>query len=179
MTSLGQRFHRWRFAVLGGWLVTLVGLAVLAIGMGTAFTDSTNLPDSDSATAYRLLAESGAAGTAASADVKQGAIAWHTVAVDDPAVRAEFSAMLREIDTMPGVTSVSPYEQAGAAQVDKTAHTAYASITLGKDADAAAPPPRRRRRCAAAASTSRSAATGSRARSGRRTAPRRSGSWPP
>ena len=141
MASLGQRFHRWRFAVLGGWIVTLVGLAVLAVGMGTAFTDSTNLPDSNSATAYRLLAESGAAGAATSADVKQGAIAWHTagVAVDDPGVRAKFSAMLREIDTMPGVTSVvSPYQQAGATQVNKAASTAYASLALGSDADVAA-----------------------------------------
>jgi len=59
LTNLAHWCTRWRLAVAGGWLVALVALAALALGGGTAFTDTTNLPESESATAYALLAQSG------------------------------------------------------------------------------------------------------------------------
>ncbi|RSM70729.1 MMPL family transporter [Actinoplanes sp. ATCC 53533] len=134
MRALAQKCFRWRFAVLGGWIATLVALIMLVIGIGTAFTDDAELPDSESATAYSLLAESGAQGTG----TEQGTIAWHTdgVAIGDAAVRRQVTAMLGQVATMPGVRAVvSPYDQAGARQLDAASDTAYATVVLAEDAD--------------------------------------------
>ena len=134
MRALAQKCFRWRFAVLGGWIATLVALIMLVIGIGTAFTDSAELPDSESATAYSLLAESGAQGTG----TEQGTIAWHTdgVAIGDAAVRRQVTAMLGQVATMPGVRAVvSPYDKAGARQLDAASDTAYATVVLTEDAD--------------------------------------------
>jgi len=132
--ALAQKCFRWRFAVLGGWIATLVALIMGVIGIGTAFTDSAELPDSESATAYSLLAESGAQG----AGTEQGTIAWHTdgVAIGDAAVRRQVTAMLGRVATMPGVQAVvSPYDKAGARQLEAASDTAYATVVLAEDAD--------------------------------------------
>ena len=134
MRALAQKCFRWRFAVLGGWIATLVALIMGVIGIGTAFTDSAELPDSESATAYSLLAESGAQG----AGTEQGTIAWHTdgVAIGDAAVRRQVTAMLGRVATMPGVQAVvSPYDKAGARQLEAASDTAYATVVLAEDAD--------------------------------------------
>jgi RND superfamily putative drug exporter len=134
VTSLADKCYRWRFAVLGGWLVALIGLAVLTLGAGSAFTDSAELPDSESGTAYRLLA--GVNPTAG--DTESGNIAWHTdgVAINAPSVRKDFTAMLEQVSTLPGVQSVtSPYSKAGAELLDDGTNTAYAAVVMAKDAD--------------------------------------------
>ncbi|GAA2519745.1 MMPL family transporter [Winogradskya humida] len=132
MTSLARWCSRWRFAVLGGWIVALVALAVVTLSAGTAFTDSTNLPDSEPAKAYSLLAQG------SSADTEQGTIAWRTTGagIDDDAVQRRITAMLDEVAALPGVESVvSPYGKAGAAQISAGSDTAYAIVVLDRDAD--------------------------------------------
>ena len=138
VTSLAHKCFRWRFAVLGGWLVALVGLAVLTLGVGTAFTDSAELPDSESGTAYSLLAEAGASGSSSTGATQSGTIVWHTdtAAIDDAGVRTDFAAMLKQVSALPGVASVlSPYTKAGAGQLNESTNTAYASVVVGEDAD--------------------------------------------
>ncbi|HEY3438955.1 MAG TPA: hypothetical protein VGK35_14815, partial [Actinotalea sp.] len=101
MSALARWCHRRRRVVLGSWIAVLVGLAVAVLATGTDFRTATQLPDSESSTAYRLLAEAGA-GTEG---VSQGAIVWRTdgEAIDAPSVRAEVSAMLDEVAALPGV----------------------------------------------------------------------------
>ncbi|WP_086664551.1 MMPL family transporter [Lentzea kentuckyensis] len=134
MNSLARWCHRWRGAVLGGWLVGLVGLAVLALGLGAAFTDSADMPDSESATAAALQAEAGGKTGVA---LTRGTIVWHTgQAVGSGPVRDEFTAALTGIAKIPGVKQVvSPYEHAD--QLNEQANTAYAQVTLEKGADPA------------------------------------------
>jgi len=137
VTSLAHWCTRRRFVVLGGWIVALLALAALTVSAGAAFTDSTELPNSESATAYSLLAEAGTQPASAGSTVT-GNIAWHTdgVAVNDPAVRAEFTAMLAKVALLPGVQAVvSPYEQAGARQLNVSANTAFASVVLAEGTD--------------------------------------------
>jgi RND superfamily putative drug exporter len=132
--ALAQKCFRWRFAVLGGWIATLVALIMLVIGLGSGFTDAAELPDSESSTAYSLLAESGGQTTG----TEQGIIAWHTdgVAIGDAAVRRQLTTMLDRVATMPGVRAVvSPYDPAGARQLDAASDTAYATVVLTEDAD--------------------------------------------
>jgi len=125
---------RHRFIVLAGWLLALATLGGLVLARGTGFTDDTTLPDSESATAYALLAQ--AEGDAA--DVQTGRIVWHPESgpVTAADVRAEITDLLTRVGEMPGVVSgVSPYTKAGAAQLNADARTAFATVTLTADAD--------------------------------------------
>ena len=109
------------------WVAGLVLLALLVFGVGAAFTDSADLPDSESATATRLLGNGPA--------VVRGTIAWHTGDVGSGPVRERVGAALHDISAMPGVKRVvSPYDPAGAAQLNPRAGTAYATVTLDKGA---------------------------------------------
>ncbi|WP_435106242.1 MMPL family transporter [Nocardiopsis synnemataformans] len=137
MNTLARWCYRRRGVVLVGWVVGLLGLAGLVLGFGTAFTDAAELPDSESATAYRLLEEASGQ-TGASEDVVRGTIVWHTEGADVGAapVREEVTAALEGITAMPGVEQVvSPYAQEGAGQLNTEADTAYASVVLDADAD--------------------------------------------
>ncbi|XVV10054.1 MMPL family transporter [Actinoplanes sp. CA-131856] len=135
MTSLARGCFRWRFAVVGGWIAALLVLAALALSLGTAFSDDAGMPDSESGTAYSLLAE---ANGAAAAGTTSGTIVWHAEsgAVDSAAVRGQVGGVLDRIAGLPGVTGVvSPYSSAGKAQINTEAQTAYATVTLTEDAD--------------------------------------------
>ncbi|MEQ0558246.1 MMPL family transporter [Amycolatopsis sp. NEAU-NG30] len=134
MSSLARWCFRRRGVVLAGWVGGLVALALLVIGAGTAFTDSADLPDSESATAYHLLGE---AGGPAAGNVVRGTIVWHSTGgpVDSGPVRERAVAALGDIAAMPGVKQVvSPYTAAGAAQLNPGAGTAYATVVLDKGA---------------------------------------------
>jgi len=136
MSALARWCARRRFAVLALWLVALVGLGGAVGGLGTAFTDSTNLPSSESGTAYQLLDQVGAN---ADDDTTAGNVVWQTDGVDvtDPTVVAQVQDVLAQIAAVPGVESVvSPYDAAGAAQVSAGGDIAYASLTLTDDVDA-------------------------------------------
>ncbi|HEY0186663.1 MAG TPA: MMPL family transporter [Cellulomonas sp.] len=135
MSSLARFCYRRRRGVLAAWVVALVALAAVAFSMGTAFRTATDLPDSESSRAYALMAEAGIGTDGTST----GTVVWRTegTAIDDPAVEEEVAAMLAEIADLPGIEAVtSPYTEAGAAQVNADAQTAYASLTTTDDADA-------------------------------------------
>lgn len=137
MTRLARFSYKWRKAVLAGWVAVLLGLAGVVFGLGTHFTDTVGLPNSESATAYALLDQLHPGAT----DTESGKIAWHTdgASVTDPDVTSDVSDMLTEVGTLPGVASVvSPYSKAGAAQLNADANTAFATVTITDDADAAA-----------------------------------------
>lgn len=130
VNSLAHACFRWRRAVIGAWLLVLVALSVLTVSVGPAFTDDVELPGSESATAHSLLPST-------DATTMQGRIVWHTdgVAIDDSTVRERVAAVLTEIKGLPGVESVvSPYEKAGATQLDQDSSTAYATVVLAEDA---------------------------------------------
>ena len=134
MSTLAHWCYRHRKAVLAGWVFLLVGLAAAVLSMGTAFTSTTNLPDSESSTAYSLLAKASTASTSTTT----GTIAWHTeeVAVDDASVKEQIEALLAEVAAAPGVSAViSPYTSAGVTQINPEANTAYARVILASDAE--------------------------------------------
>ncbi|MET0425486.1 MAG: MMPL family transporter [Actinoplanes sp.] len=116
MKALARWCHRWKFAVLGGWIVALVGLAVLVLGTGTAFTDAATLPNSESATAYSLIGPS--------SPTEQGTIVWRTDDAD-----TDMTPLLDQVAALPGVTGVVP------GPVDAATHTSYATVTLADGAD--------------------------------------------
>jgi RND superfamily putative drug exporter len=125
---------------VGTWLIGLVTLAGLMASLGADFSDATELPNSESATAYRLM-DQGRSGAPAAEDLQSGTIVWHTengLRIRDARVRADVSAALTRIGDLPGVESViSPYESAGRSQLNTAANTAFATVTIGKDTDPA------------------------------------------
>ena len=138
MSALARWCARRRFVVLALWLVALLGLGGAVGGVGTSFHDSTDLPSSESSTAYDLLAQVGA--NTDDGDSSTGNVVWRTDggSVTDPAVVARVQDVLAEIADVPGVESVvGPYDAAGAAQVSADGTIAYASLTLADDADTA------------------------------------------
>jgi len=134
MSALARWCFRRRYAVLGGWIALLIGLAVAVGGLGTAFSDVAELPDSESTTAYALLDEA-----TGGSDLVNGQIVWHTdgTAIDDPAVQAQVARMLDAVAAETGVEAiVSPYAEGAEAQVNTDENTAYATVATTEDVDA-------------------------------------------
>ena len=115
-------------------LVALGGVVGVA---GAAFSDSTSLPASDSATAYSLLARAGSD----AAKVTTGTIVWDTRSGSalSPAVSSRIAPMLASVARVPGVKGViSPFTAACAKQVSADSGTAYATVVFTSDSHEAA-----------------------------------------
>ncbi|SEF96697.1 putative drug exporter of the RND superfamily [Actinacidiphila yanglinensis] len=122
-----------RLTVVLLWLTALVGLTVAASVAGSAYSQQYDAPNTESSHAATLLREA-FPGQAGDSDT----IVWHT---DHGTVRAgdveqTMTKVLDQARSLPGVTSVtSPYGSSGAGQISRDAHTAYAAVDYGKDAD--------------------------------------------
>lgn len=133
MSKLAQWCSRRRFVVLAAWIVLFVGLVGGVVAAGSGFTEVNELPHSESATAYSLLAER----SSADPDAKTGTIVWHTTeAVDAPIQEAAATKMLDAVAQVPGVTSIrSPFAEGGGGQISTPQRTAYAVVTVTGDLD--------------------------------------------
>jgi putative drug exporter of the RND superfamily len=127
LISLAQFCTRRRKAIIAAWIASLFLLGTLLGVAGSAFSNSNRLPASDSATAYALLTKAGddaASGT-------PGIIVWHstTVSAVSSSARATIVPMLHKVAGVRGVKEViSPFTRAGAAEIAKDGHTAYATV---------------------------------------------------
>jgi len=134
MSRLALICARWRFAVVGAWILVFFSLAGIVVSVGTAFTDVTDLPDGEAARAYALLDQI----SADASDTESGTIVWRAddAAVDSSGVREEVSGWLEEVAAEDGVRAVvSPYSDLGAAQLSLSENTAYATVQVTEDAD--------------------------------------------
>jgi RND superfamily putative drug exporter len=110
---------RRKLIVLGGWIIALMLLAGLTVKLGSGFTDSAQIPNSESATAYSLLDNVGHGGLVSSNSSVSGNIAWHVTgtSVTSPEIGKDVAAMLGKVAHLPGVESVaSPYGRRGPGQ---------------------------------------------------------------
>jgi putative drug exporter of the RND superfamily len=115
----------------------LVALGGVVGAAGSAFSDSTSLPASDSATAYSLLARAGSD----AAKVSTGTVVWDTRngSALSPAARSRIAPMLASVAKVEGVKGViSPFTAAGAKQVSADSRTAYATVVFTSDSHEAA-----------------------------------------
>ena len=125
LTRFARTSYRRRWAVLGGWVVVLVGLVVLNATVGGKYLDDFDLPGSESQAALDLLASHGFdARTGAS-----GQLVFRADDVTDPAVRAGIDDLIGRIEDViaPGEV-VSPYSPEGASHVNADRTIAYAEI---------------------------------------------------
>jgi RND superfamily putative drug exporter len=137
MSKLASWCVRWRWVVLSTWIAVILGLGAGVGIAGSGFTDATDIPDSESATAYALLADAGIGADDGGAEA--GRVVWHsgTLAVNDPALQARAADMLDAVAAIPGVQSVStPYGADTVGQISADGHTAYAAVVVdGADLD--------------------------------------------
>ncbi|MGH3373579.1 MAG: MMPL family transporter [Actinoallomurus sp.] len=130
MSALARWCYRHRLIVVLLWLVAVGGLGVASKAVGSAYSDNFSLPGTESTTALKLLQQSLPAQGGDSATV-----VWQTSGgtVRDDAVRQRMAPVLDKIAKSPSVTAVTgPYGPAGARQISKDGHTAYAQISFDK-----------------------------------------------
>ncbi|MFN0028175.1 MAG: MMPL family transporter [Acidimicrobiales bacterium] len=103
-----------RRLVLGLWIGLFVLLGALQGVAGSAYHTDFRLAGTESQAGFDLLNEAGQAGSGF-----DGTIVYRSErGIDEPAVQAAMTAMFDAVATQQGVAAVvSPYEQAGAAQV--------------------------------------------------------------
>jgi RND superfamily putative drug exporter len=131
MKALASWCVRHRVMVLLLWLAALVGTTVIASSVGTAYSNSFSLPNTESTKALNLLQ---AAAPKVAGDREQ--IVFHTTngtPVTDPAVQAQVNAMLAKVARVPHVTSVaSPFGPEGSAQISADHRTGFATVTFDR-----------------------------------------------
>jgi len=132
MGGLARWCTRHKISVLLAWIFVLVALGGAVGAAGSAFSDSSRLPSSDSSTAYNLLAGAGSS----AAKVTTGTIVWdtHSGSALSPAASSRIKPMLASVAKVDGVQSVvSPFTAAGAKQVSADSRTAYATVVFASD----------------------------------------------
>ncbi|HYA68795.1 MAG TPA: MMPL family transporter [Acidimicrobiales bacterium] len=122
---------RHRRLVVMFWAFVLVAMTLISHIVGTAYSDTFSLPNTESTRAITLLQS---VSPKVSGDIET--IVFQTTGaanVTDPAVEARVDAMLATVGRLPGVsTVVSPYGPAGADQISKSGDIAFATVTFDK-----------------------------------------------
>jgi RND superfamily putative drug exporter len=136
MKALATWCVRHRVIVLLLWLAALVGMTLLSATVGTAYSNSFTLPNTESTQALSLLQS---AAPSVAGDREQ--IVWHTTdgtKVTDPAVQATINAMLDKVQGLPHVSAITrPYPASGpipadSPQISADGTTAFATVTFDR-----------------------------------------------
>jgi uncharacterized membrane protein YdfJ with MMPL/SSD domain len=125
---LGLLIARWRWLVLGLWIVVIAGLVGLAHGLGSNTSNNLRLPGTDSQAATDLLA-------ARFPPQQNGSnpLVFHTSSgkVTDAREKQAIEASYARLKKLPHVaTVVDPFSQQGAAQISKDKQTAFIPVLL-------------------------------------------------
>ncbi|GAA4991070.1 MMPL family transporter [Yinghuangia aomiensis] len=131
MSALARWCHKHRVLVVLLWVGVLAALAISALSAGAKYSNDSSMPDTESATAIKLMQANAPAVAGAS-----GTVVWQVESGDvgDPGVRGEMSAVLDRIAHSPGVAAVvTPYTDEGAHQVSPDRHTAYATVNFTEE----------------------------------------------
>ena len=125
MRALATVCFRHRRLVLASWLIALVGVTLLSKAVGTNYTNSFSLPNTESTRALSLLES---VSPRSAGDIER--IVFRTsdgTKVGDPAVEARITSMLHRVAALGNVTSVqSPY--VGPGQISRTGTIAFANV---------------------------------------------------
>lgn len=130
MSSLARFVAVHRRGVVTAWITALIALAGWLLVAGTAFSDTSEVPESEATQALAVLN----GGTAS--DATSGTIVWKSTDTDitDSSLVASMSRMLEQVSSLTGVTTVvSPYDQAVAGAVSPDENTAYATVVATSD----------------------------------------------
>ncbi len=130
MASFARWCYRHRLVVLIAWLVVLATVIGVDRIVGNAYSNTFDLPGTESTKALDLLS--------ASLPKQSGdsdSLVWHVSSgtVNDPTVRTRMTALMQLIAKAPSVAGVtSPYTPRGAVQISRDGKTAYATVAFTK-----------------------------------------------
>ncbi|HEX3980714.1 MAG TPA: MMPL family transporter, partial [Acidimicrobiales bacterium] len=131
MKRLAAWCVRHRLVVLLSWLAALVIASALSQSIGTAYSNTFSLPNTESTKALSLLQ---ASAPSVAGDREQ--IVFHTTdgsKVTDPSVQAAVTAMLAKVKDIPHVSSItSPYTPLGTDQISADGTTGFATVTFNE-----------------------------------------------
>jgi len=132
-----RRLVHWSFLhrrlVLAGWVGVFVLAFFVGSTIGSNYATSTKLSGTESATAQTLLQQ---AAPSVSGDTERVVFATKHGQITQPAIRSRVAATLASVARLPGVTGVtSPYTAAGAKQLSRDGHVAFATVNFPKDAN--------------------------------------------
>ena len=133
MRSVARWCVRHRWVVVGAWLLVLAGTFLGSTLTSSNYATSTTISGTPSAAAASLLQR---AVPGQSGDTEQIVYQTKTGTVDNPAVRAQITAMLDQVSHLRYVSGVtSPYSPAGAKQISAGKTVAFATVNFTKDAN--------------------------------------------
>jgi RND superfamily putative drug exporter len=131
MKALASWCVRHRVIVVLLWLTALLGTGVLSQSVGSAYSNSFSLPNTESTQALSLLQQ---AAPRVAGDREQ--IVFHTTngaKVTDPEVQASITTMLDKVAKVPHVSSItSPYGPGGSTQISANGTTGFATVTFDR-----------------------------------------------
>ncbi|AXK32908.1 MMPL family transporter [Streptomyces armeniacus] len=135
MAVLARWCFRHRIVVFAVWLCALLGTFAGSSAAGTGYTDSFELPGTESTRAADLMAEEFPQEAGSS-----NSVVWRVPegrSVRDAAVRADMSGALADIAKVPEVGSVAgPYGAGGdSTRISEDGRVAYATVTFTRQAD--------------------------------------------
>ena len=133
MRALATWCVRHRRLVLLFWALALVATSFASKAVGTNYTNTFSLPDTESTRALNLLKSLSPKNSGDNERIVFEASG--STKLTDPGVHARVTAMLDRVAALPDVTSVrSPYGLGGAAQVSKSGDIAFATVVYDKQA---------------------------------------------
>jgi putative drug exporter of the RND superfamily len=133
LRALAAWSFRHRRIVVVGWLLALVLMSGLSKAVGTAYSNTFDLPNTESTKAIELLQAAAPKQAGDTANIVIGTTGG--TKVTDPDVQASVEAMLKKLSALPHVsTIVSPYQPAGAGQVSQDGTVAFAVVTFDTQA---------------------------------------------
>ncbi|HVT65135.1 MAG TPA: MMPL family transporter [Mycobacteriales bacterium] len=133
MSALARWCVRYRWIVVGLWVATAVYTGVIAHRVGSTYSNSFNLPHTDTQRAIDLLR---ADFPQAAGDVDQLVVHANHGKVTDPKLKATETKLFARIAGLQHVVAViSPFGPGGAAQISKDGATAYAVVQWDHLAD--------------------------------------------
>jgi putative drug exporter of the RND superfamily len=133
LQRLAHFCHRRRRAVLGAWVLVLVGFVALNSATGGKFLDKFDIPGSESREALDALRSHGFT----SRSGFSGLLVFRAANVRDPAVRESMERLFDDMEDViaPGEI-ISPYSDASAGQINADGTIAYAEVNLAdRDSD--------------------------------------------
>jgi RND superfamily putative drug exporter len=133
MRSLARWCVRHRLAVLGIWLMVLVGAFLGQSALGSHYATGTTLSGTPSAAAASLLQR---AVPGQSGDTEQIVFETRAGTVNAPAVQRQIQTMLGRVSHQRYVSGVtSPYSPLGAKQISANRRIAFATVSFSRDAN--------------------------------------------
>ena len=128
------RFARWAYQrnrlVVAVWLMALVLIGVLAnVGLGSKFSSDFEIPASESASGFDLMAERFGLATGG----QSGSIVVRAEqGIADPEITAALTEVFAVARAVEGVSVTDPFQDNGISQIDPTGTIAYATLDFDR-----------------------------------------------